>query len=134
MAPDRYKLFGVSLSPAVREALAAYCYDRAGVVDLEDYFEEYADAVPVGDPGADTTAVLVDDLVSSFSDLYDRADFAAARTVDPDAFEPVFLAGRPRRVSDLRDRFRAAATIQDTDLRTVQTAILAAALETSPDG
>lgn len=129
---DRYKVFGVYLSAPVTDALEEYLYDEAGVLDVGDYFDETADSVPVGDPGADATDDLVGDVVDAFADLYDRADFAAAERTDPDAFDLVHLAADPTRVTDVRERFRAAATIQDADLRTVQTAILAAHLEADP--
>lgn len=128
---DRYKLFGVYVSEPVADALAEYLYDSAGVVDAEEYFDATADSVPTGDPGADATASLVADVRSSFATLYDRADFEAAEHVSPDSFVLVHLAAAPRDVSDVRERFRAAATIRETDLRTVQTAILAAQLEAS---
>ncbi|APX96394.1 hypothetical protein [Natronorubrum daqingense] len=129
---DRYKLYGVYLSPSTVDSLAKALYDDAGVVDLETYFEESQDAVPVGDPGADATDELLQAVLESFAPLYDRAAFDAARTVDPNAFSLVHLAAKPRRISELRERFQAAATIQESDLRTVQTAILAAYLETDP--
>lgn len=129
---DRYKVFGVYLSAPVTDALEEYLYDDAGVLDLEGYFDDTADSVPVGDPGADATDDLVADVVDSFAALYDRAEFAAAERIDPDEYGLVHLAAEPTRVTDVRERFRAAATIQDADLRTVQTAILAAHLETVP--
>ena len=126
---DRYKLFGVYVSQSIADALAEHLYDEAGVIEFTDYFDTAADSVPVGDPGADATAELVSHLRETFPALYDRADFEAARGIDPDDFVLVQLAGRPQQVSDLRERFRAAATIQETDLRTVQTAILDAYLD-----
>ena len=131
-ADDRYKLFGVYLSPPVVDALEEHLYAEAGVIDFAAYFDATADSVPVGDPGADGTDALVAEVLNSFAALYDRADFAAAERVDPGAFELVHLAAEPGRVSEVRERFRAAATIREADLRTVQTAILAAHLETSP--
>ena len=126
---DRYKLFGVYLSEPVADALADYLYEAAGVVDLESYFDETADSVPVGDPGADATDELVADVRAEFPSLYDRADFESVGTVDPDDFALVHLAARPHLVTEVRERFRAASTIRETDLRTVQTAILEAYLE-----
>ncbi|WP_121744387.1 hypothetical protein [Natronorubrum halophilum] len=134
MADDsRYKLFGVYVSEPVTDALEEYLYDTAGVVDLEGYFDTTSDLVPVGDPGADATDELVADVLEEFAALYDRADFDAAERVAPDAFDLVHLAARPQQVSDIRERFRAASTIQETDSRTVQTAILAAYFETDVD-
>ncbi|MDQ2049373.1 hypothetical protein RBH26_02625 [Natronolimnohabitans sp. A-GB9] len=129
---DRYKLFGVYLSRPVADALGDTLYETAGVVDLETYFDETADAVPQGDPGAEATDAFVADVLAEFAGLYDRADFEAADAVAPDEFVLVQLAATPQRVSEIRERFRAAETIQETDLRTVQTAILAAALGVSP--
>lgn len=126
---DRYKVFGVYLSEPTVDALAESLYEEAGVVDLETYFDSTADFVPAGDPGADATDALLADVLESFAALYDRAEFAAAKRVAPDSFSLVHLAAEPRRVTELRERFQAAATIQETDLRTVQTAILAAHLE-----
>ncbi|ELY79903.1 hypothetical protein [Natrinema pallidum] len=130
---DRYKLFGVYVSEPVFDALEAYLYESAGVVDYEDYFDPSDAGVPVGDPGADATDRLVSDVVAEFAALYDAADFAAARAVDADAFILAQLAAEPRTVTRARERFQAAATIQETDSRTVHTAILAAALEDDPD-
>lgn len=130
---DRYKLFGVYLSQPVVDALAEHLYDEAGVIDLEAYFDAGADSVPAGDPGAEATDALVADVLESFAALYDRAAFESAGAVDPDTFELVHLAAGPQNVTGIRERFRAASTIQETDLRTVQTAILAAFLETEPD-
>ena len=127
-ADDRYKLFGVYLSEPVADALHDTLYETAGVVDLEGYFEETADSVPVGDPGADATDDLVAAVRERFAALYDRADFESAAAAPSDEFVLVTLAARPQRVADVRERFRAAATIQETDLRTVQTAILEAYL------
>ncbi|ELY49358.1 hypothetical protein [Natronolimnohabitans innermongolicus] len=131
---DRYKLFGVYLSDPVVDALADTLYEEAGVVDLESYFEANSDAVPRGDPGADATDEFVATLLESFAERYDEADFEAAESVDADGFNLVHLAATPQRVSDVRERFRAAETIQESDLRTVQTAIVAAALDIPPDG
>lgn len=128
----RYKVFGVYVSPPVADALAEHLYDQAGVLDLEGYFDETTDAVPEGDPGADATDALVADLIDDFAALYDEAAFDTANAVEPDAFTLIHLAARPTRAADLRERFQAAATIQETDLRTVQTAILATALDTEP--
>ncbi|OLZ42649.1 hypothetical protein A6E15_06700 [Natrinema saccharevitans] len=130
---DRYKLFGVYASPSVFDALEAVLYEEAGVVDYADYFEPTVSSVPVGDPGADATAQLVADLVADFADLYDAADFEAARAVDPEAFELAQLAADPETVARARERFQAAATIQETDSRTVHTAILTAALDEADD-
>ncbi len=126
---DQYKLFGVYVSGPVADALADTLYDEAGVVDPETYFDDSMDSVPAGDPGGEVTAALVADIRASFTDLYDRADFESAAAVAPDAFSLVHLAATPQTVTEVRERFRAAATIQETDLRTVQTAILAAALD-----
>lgn len=134
MRTDRYKLFGVYLSPAVVDALADRLYETAGVVDLEGYFDGDTETVPAGDPGAEATDTFVDEVVGSFATCYDRADFEAARAVDPDAFALVHLAAQPRRITDFREKIRSAAIIQETDRRTVQTAVLAAALEVSPEG
>ncbi len=132
MTGPRYKVFGVYLSEPVYEALADHCYEAAGVMDLAGYFEGSTDTAPAGDPGADATDELVAEVVADFADLYDAADFDAARDVAYDSFVLVRLAAEPTQVSELRERFRAAETIQDVDLRTVHTAILGAFLETAP--
>lgn len=126
---DRFKVFGVYVSRPVFDALAESLYEMAGIVDLEDYFDETADSVPTGDPGAEATDELLADVVESFAALYNAAAFDAAKRLEPDAFELVRLAADPERVARARERFHAAATIQETDLRTVQTAILAAHLD-----
>lgn len=131
-AEDRFKLFGVYLSRPVYEALDDYVYEEAGVVDLGEYFDETASSVPTGDPGAEATDELVSDLVSEFATLYDAADFEAATAVDPDGFVLTHLAAKPTRVAALRERFEAATTIRETDLRTAHTAILAAFLSVDP--
>lgn len=130
---DRYKLIGVYVSEPVANAFADYLYDEAGVVDPEGYFDDGTDSVPVGDPGADATDALIADVLDSFATLYDCAAFEAAKAIDPDEFVLRHLAAEPGRVADVRERFRAAATIQETDLRTVQTAILGAHLEDVTD-
>ncbi|WP_049920777.1 hypothetical protein [Halopiger djelfimassiliensis] len=130
---DRYKLFGVYVSQPVVDALEEYVYDEAGVLDLETYFDETADSVPRGDPGATATDELVAAVVDDFAALYDAADFEAAARIDPDAFVLVRLAAAPRRVARVRERFQAAATIRETDLRTVQTAILSASVSVAPN-
>ncbi|THE65606.1 hypothetical protein D8Y22_06645 [Salinadaptatus halalkaliphilus] len=128
MTAARYKVFGVYVSEPVFDALEEYLYEEAGVLELEEYFAASTDSISEGDPGADATDALVADLVESFADCYDAAAFDSARSVDPDAFALVQLAAEPTRVSALRERFQAAGTIQETDLRTVQTAILEAYL------
>ncbi|MDS0474854.1 hypothetical protein [Natrinema sp. 1APR25-10V2] len=125
---DHYKLFGVYVSTDVFDSLADFLYEEAGVVDYGEYFDPSASTVPAGDPGADATDELVSRLVAAFADCYDAADFEAARRVDPDSFVLAHLAADPRLVADARERFQAAATIQDADLRTVQTGILSAFL------
>ncbi|WP_246999542.1 hypothetical protein [Halosolutus gelatinilyticus] len=129
MTGGRFKLFGAYVTRPVRDAIAESVYETAGVVDLDDYFDETADSVPEGDPGAEATDALVEDVVAEFAALYDHAAFDAATRIDPDAFVLVQLAARPERVARARELFQAAATIRNSDLRTVQTAILAAALE-----
>lgn len=131
--PDRYKLFGVYLSEDVYDSLAEFLYEEAGVVEYDTYFETSESAVPVGDPGAEATDLLVSDVVTAFADLYDEADFDAARRVDDDAFVLAHLAADPQTVTRARERFQAAATIQDTDSRTVHTAIIAAYFENRSD-
>lgn len=126
---DRYKVFGVYVTGPVHDALAESVYEAAGVVDLDDYFDGAAGTVPAGDPGAEATDALLGAVVEAFAALYDSADFVAATRADPDAFDLVHLAARPERVARARELFQAAATIQEADLRTVQTAILAAHLD-----
>lgn len=129
MTGDRFKLYGVYMTRPVSDALAESLYERAGIVNLDDYFDETAGSVPAGDPGGEAADAFLADVVEAFASLYDAAAFDAAERVDPDAFELVHLAASPGRVARLRDLFQAAATIRETDLRTVQTAILAAALD-----
>ena len=129
---DRYTVFGVYVTDAVADALEDHLYEEAGVLDLEGYFAETPDSIPAGDPGAEVTDALVADTLEAFPTLYDEADFAAVETVAHDGFDLVRLAAKPTRASELRDRFQAAATVRDVDLRTVQTAILAAALAVEP--
>lgn len=129
---DQYKPFGVYVSRPVADALATAAYEEAGVVDLAAYFDPDATTIPAGDPGAEMTADLLEAVVANFAGLYDAADFESARRIEPDGFELVHLAARPGTIASARERFQAAATIQETDLRTVQTAIFAAWL--SEDG
>lgn len=128
---DHYKLFGVYVSEAVFDALEAFLYETAGVVEYGDYFDPSESAIPAGDPGADATDRLVSDVVAEFAALYDEADFDAARRVDADAFVLAHLAADPQTVTRARERFQAAATIQETDSRTIHTAILSAFLADS---
>ncbi|SEP84827.1 hypothetical protein [Natrinema salaciae] len=130
-ADDRYKLFGVYVSEAVFDALETFLYEEAGVVDYGNYFDPSVSTLPAGDPGADATDRLVSAVVAAFATLYDEADFEAARRVDADAFVLAHLAADPQTVTRARERFQAAATIQETDSRTVHTAILSAALADS---
>ncbi|RQG97730.1 hypothetical protein [Natrarchaeobius chitinivorans] len=123
MTEETYTLVGVYVSRPVHDDLAEYLYDEAGVVDLEEYFDPSASEPPVGDPGADATAALIESIVSEFASLYDEADFEAARAVDPDAFVLRHLAADPDTVANAREQFQAAGTIQNADLRTVHTAI-----------
>ncbi|WP_265111018.1 hypothetical protein [Halosolutus halophilus] len=126
---DDFTIFGVYVTEPVFDALADSLYETAGIVDLDDYFDEAAGSVPAGDPGAEASDALLRDVVAEFDALYDAADFDAARRVDPDAFLLVHLAASATHVTRARELFQAAATIQETDLRTVQTAILAASLD-----
>ncbi|WP_226041759.1 hypothetical protein [Natrinema sp. DC36] len=128
MAADGYKLFGVYLSEDVFDALDEFLYEDAGVVDYEEYFDPTASTVPAGDPGADATDRLVSAVVADFAELYDEADFEAPRGVDSDAFVLAHLAAEPQTIAAARERFQAAATIRETDLRTVHTAILSTIL------
>ncbi|MDG5821273.1 hypothetical protein [Natronococcus sp. A-GB7] len=129
---DQYSLLGVYVSRPVADALSEAAYESAGVVDLEDYFAETTAPIPTGDPGAEATDEIVADVLARFPGLYDAAEFDAVERLEPDAFDLVQLAAAPDRVANARERFRAAATVRDADLRTVQTAILAAALEVDP--
>lgn len=124
----RYAIIGVFVSRSVADALEAMLYETAGVVDLEGYFDPDTSSVPAGDPGAEATDELLTSVVSEFAELYDAANFEAAKRVDPDGFVLRRLAATPDTVTVARERFKAAATIQDTDLRTVHTAILSAHL------
>jgi len=129
---DRFTVFGVYVTDAVADALEDHLYEEAGVLDLEGYFAETPDSVPAGDPGAEVTDALVADAIEGFPTLYDEADFTAVEGVGHDGYDLVRLAAKPARAAELRDRFQAAATVRDVDLRTVQTAILAAALSVEP--
>lgn len=131
-ADDRYKVFGLYLTDPVLDALETALYEDAGVIDLEGYFDGTADAVASGDPGAEAADALIADLLDAFPTRYDEANFEAVEAADPNAFSLVHLAAKPTRVAELRERFQAAATVRDADLRTVQTAILAAHLEGDP--
>ncbi|NGM69165.1 hypothetical protein G6M89_09125 [Natronolimnobius sp. AArcel1] len=131
MDDDRFTLVGLYVSPAVADALEEHIYDQAGVVDLESYFAESTPPVPTDDPGAIATNEFVSELIAEFATLYDEAVFDAVEAVEPDEFELVRLAATPSRVASLRERFEAAATIQESDLRTVHTAILAAKLSSA---
>ncbi|AFZ74203.1 hypothetical protein [Natronobacterium gregoryi] len=132
MKADRFTTYGLYLSQSVHEALGALLYEEAGVVDLETYFDPSESAIPAGDPGAEATHETVSAVVSEFATLYDAADFVAAEAVDHDAFVLTHLAAEPETVASARERFEAAATLQETDLRTVHTAVLEAWL--SMDG
>ncbi len=129
MTGNEFTVYGVYVTPSVYDALADRLYDRAGIVDLDDYFSEDMGTVPAGDPGAEATDEFLATVVDEFATLYDAAAFDAAATVDPDGFDLVQLAATPTHVTRAREQFQAAATIQETDLRTVQTATLAAALD-----
>lgn len=129
---DQYSLLGVYVSRPVADALSEVAYESAGVVDLEDYFAETTAPIPTGDPGAEATDEIVADVLARFPGLYDAAEFDATERLEPGAFDLVRLAAAPDRTANARERFRAAATVRDADLRTVQTAILAAALEVDP--
>ncbi len=126
----RYSLLGVYVSQPVYEQLSDVVYHQAGVIDLESYFDPTESSVPVGDPGAEATSELLESVVETFATRYEEADFEAARAVDADSFVLVQLAGDPETIASARDLFRSAGTIQDADLRTVQTAILEAQLQT----
>ncbi|ADD03938.1 uncharacterized protein Nmag_0348 [Natrialba magadii ATCC 43099] len=132
MTASRYKLFGVYVSQPVFDALAAHLHEEAGVVDLESYFDPATDSVPQGDPGADATADLVMEVVGGFTSLYDDAPFETVSDVDPNSFVLTHLAAPPKTVANARERFEAAATIQETDHREVHTAILAAYFDVGP--
>ncbi|MFC4438223.1 MULTISPECIES: hypothetical protein [Natrialbaceae] len=121
----RFKVFGVYVSEPVHDALQTSVYEAAGVVTLEDYFDATG-SVPADDPGAEATDAILADVIEAFAALYDDANFDAVSRLDPDGFELVQLAASPEQVTRAREQFRAAATIRDTDLRTVHTAILAA--------
>lgn len=125
---DRFKPYGLYLSRPVRDALEEYLYEKAGVVDLEGYFEPSASTVPAGDPGAEATHDLVASVVTDFATLYDEADFAATESLAHDAFELTYLAAEPETVAAARERFEAATIVRGTDLRTVHTAVLGARL------
>jgi hypothetical protein len=132
MSTARYPVFGVDVSQPVADALTEATYEAAGVISLEEYFDPTVGSVPADDPGAEATNALVGDLVTNFAALYDEADFEAAGAVEPDGFELLYLAASSAHVAGARDRFDAAATIQETDRRTVQTAILAAQFNVDP--
>lgn len=124
--PDRtrFRTYGVYLSESVRERLEDYLYAEAGVVDLEEYFNPSETTIPGGDPGAEATNELVASVVDDFATLYDDTDFAAAESLDPDVFALTYLAAEPETIAGAREQFEAATIIQETDLRTVHTAVL----------
>lgn len=134
MTGGRYTLYGVYVTRPVADALANSLYESAGIIDLQNYFDETARSLPDGDPGAEAADALLEPVADEFAALYDEARFDAAEQIDHDAFDLVHLTGTPKRVTRLRELFEAAATIQDTDLQTVQTAILAAALDVDLNG
>ncbi|SDR09318.1 hypothetical protein [Natronobacterium texcoconense] len=133
MTADRFTVYGLYLSRPVHERLAEYLHEEAGVLDLESYFDPSDSTISTGDPGAEVTHEIVSTVVVEFATLYDDADFAAADAVDHDAFVLTHVAAESGTVTAARERFEAAATIQETDLRTVQTAVLEAWLEQTED-
>ena len=120
---------GVYVSSTVFETIADHLYDEAGVTDFENYFADNGSRVPSGDPAGEVLASFVERIVDEFDVLYDAADFEAAGDVDPHDFKPVTLTADPRLATRLEELFDAAGLIQKRDARTVQTAIIAAALE-----
>lgn len=130
MPSDRaFTTFGVYVSSAVFEEIADHLYEEAGVTDLASYFDEDGTTVPAGDPAGEVLASFVEEVIDEFDVLYDAADFDAARNVDPHDFQPLTLTADPRLAVRLEELFDAAAMIQKCDGRTVQTAILDAALD-----
>ena len=128
---SHFKTFGVFVPADVSEALAEHLKDEAGVCSFEEYFDPTTSTVSHGDPAAEITNKFSRAVLDEFAYLYDAADFERARQVGHDKFELITLAADPQTVSALKDLFRAASKIQDTDTRTVHTAILRAALETT---
>lgn len=127
-ADSEFTTFGVYVSSAVFASISDHLYEEAGVTDLGDYFADDETTVPAGDPAGEVLAAFVEEIVDEFAALYDAADFEAASTVDPHDFELLTLAADPRLAVRLEELFDAAALIQKRDARTVQTAILKAAI------
>lgn len=125
---EPFKTYGVFVPETVYTTLADHLADEAGVVDFDDYFDPTTATVPRGDPAAEITHEFSKRVKDEFASLYDVADFHAARQVAPDNFQLVTLAATPAVVLRLKELFRAASEIQNSDLRTVHTAILLAAI------
>lgn len=123
------KTTGVYVPPAVVDEMASHLAAEAGVRDYRTYFDEQQAKLSRGDPGAELLNVVLEAIVDEFDVLYDEADFDAVNAIDPDGFELCTVAAEPRVVAAFKDRVKAARTIQETDSRTVHTAIFRAYLQ-----
>lgn len=123
------KSTGVFVPADVVETIGSYLSDEVGVKKFREYFDANTSKLNRGDPAAEITNCIVGDIVRDFASLYEQADFDAARAVDADAFEVMFVPAEPKTVVAFKDRVQAAVVIQETDSRTVHTAIFRAYLD-----
>lgn len=126
------KTTGVFVPPDVVDECSTQLSAEAGVIDFRTYFDAKQSSVGRGDPAAELTHRILEDIVCDFAQLYERADFETAGAVDPESFELMTIAADPEVVVKFKERIRAAATIQETDSRTIHTAVFRAYLETHP--
>lgn len=126
------KTTGVYVPADVVDAIAAHLSAEGGVTEYRSYFTPQQSKLPRGDPGGELTNCILQCIDEQFTELYDRADFSAAQTVDADAFELMTVASETAVVVGFKEKVRAAATIQNTDSRTIHTAIFRAFLDSQP--
>lgn len=122
MMSSYYYVLGVSVPSDVQQDIQTYLYNTAGVIDARSYFETGTRVDPQ-DPGGTASNKLLTNITNNFKYIYNRANFEDVSTVPVTDFDWMLLACEPRIKYRLKELFRSAACIQDTDTQTIHTAI-----------
>lgn len=122
-----YHTFGVYMTPPVYSHLQKYCYNTAGVKDLQTYFNSTDQKIQTGDPCAEVLHPEIETIVEKCNELY--KDTTLTTSYKPDDFCLVYLAAKPNTVYQFRDLMESIKILEDTHLRYAHNLILEKSIE-----
>lgn len=126
---ESFQTIGIYVPPSVVDVIDSFLYEKAGVVDVREYYGQKAGNVADGDPFAECMSPVFEEIVDSFDSLYSSANFETAIETGADELELVTVAANAGVFYSFRDKVEAARVLQECDTRSVHTAIFVSAVD-----